>query len=80
MVFKDANFIGGFTETQLFFDKLLGFDDDDFYDEIDCFDDDVASDLSEIGAEMLEWHANIFKFINSNNVLYIPEQHFLVWG
>ena len=30
IVFKDANFIGGFTETQLFFDKLLGFDDDDF--------------------------------------------------
>ena len=30
MVFNDAKFIGGFTETQEHFDKLLSFNNDDF--------------------------------------------------
>ena len=30
MVFKDGKFIGGFTETQIFVDKLLCFVNDDF--------------------------------------------------
>jgi glutaredoxin len=30
MVFKDGKFIGGFSETQLHFDKLLYFNNDDF--------------------------------------------------
>lgn len=51
---------------------------DEFYDDFDVSDDDVASDLSELGEDMLEWHANIFKFVNSSNVLYIPDQHLLI--
>lgn len=30
MVFKDGVFLGGFTETSAYFDKLLCFDDSDF--------------------------------------------------
>lgn len=35
------------------------------------FDDDFTF-------EQLKWHENIFNFLNTNNILYIPDQHYLV--
>lgn len=50
----------------------MSFDDceqeyDEFFDQPDEFD-----------MESIEWHRNIFSFINSSNVLYIPDQLYMV--
>jgi hypothetical protein len=49
-------------------------DFDDFDDDCDEYDDVP----DEFTLEQLEWHENIFKFINPDNMLYIPDQHFLI--
>jgi hypothetical protein len=51
---------------------------DDFYDEIDDADDYFDNQLREFTLEQLEWHTKIFNFVNPNNILYIPDQHYLV--
>lgn len=45
------------------------------------FDDlhpDDLTDMLSLTEEQLEWHQNIFKFVNPRNILYIPDQHYLV--
>lgn len=51
---------------------------DEFCDEIDDLDEYYDNQLEEYSMEQLNWHANIFKFVNPNNILYIPDQHYLV--
>lgn len=42
------------------------------------FDDIDDDEVIEFTLEQLEWHENIFKFINPSNILYIPDQHYLI--
>jgi hypothetical protein len=56
--------------------KIVSFDE--FYDEIDDVDEYFDNQLQEYSMESLEWHKNIFKFLNPSNVLYIPDQHYMV--
>lgn len=51
---------------------------DEFYDEIDDVDDYFDNQLQEYSMESLEWHKNIFNFVNPSNILYIPDQHYMV--
>lgn len=45
---------------------------------LDCFDDDLEFNFTEYTDEELLWHANISNFVNSDNILYIPDQNYLV--
>ena len=52
----------------------LEFDYNDFSDEIE--DDTML--MVHFDQESVDWHAKIFNFINPSNILYIPDQHYLV--
>lgn len=46
--------------------------------DFDDFEDDLEFNFTEYTDEELLWHANIANFVNPSNILYIPDQHFLV--
>lgn len=48
------------------------------FDEIDDLDEYFDNQYEEYTSEQLHWHANIFKFVNPSNILYIPDQQYLV--
>lgn len=59
------------------FDEL----DDDVYDVCDFSDvivKEFAGEPDRFTMESIDWHTNIFKFVNPNNILYIPDQHYLI--
>ena len=46
--------------------------------DFDDIDGDFGEDDIDFTLEQINWHANIFKFINPSNILYIPDQHYLI--
>lgn len=46
--------------------------------DLNDMSDEEFDEIFNFSLEELEWHRNIFNFVNPNNILYIPEQHFLI--